>query len=289
MENGNEEYDRFPVLDAAWPTVAPALPLFLAGPNDKLQQSCGALNTFLNFTGRWDEWLSLEEQAEAKALANGDFLNAGERARHAGFTHYLRRHADEVLACGARATSHWRQANAGAWERATAIRLQGLGHKLKRDYPKAVEALREALGLFQSLSSESEAVAITLNDLAGVESTSGDLMAAEHDYREALRVARIVGDKEGVAYGTVNRAGLAIVQRDWSEAETLAREAMLLSDGLGSQDLVARVCHRLAKALAGQRKKMEALPYAQRAVEIFTKLGSPNLQAALSTLRECEE
>jgi hypothetical protein len=114
-------------------------------------------------------------------------------------------------------------------------------------------------------------------------------MAAEHDYREALRVARIVGDKEGVAYGTVNRAGLAIVQRDWSEAETLAREAMLLSDGLGSQDLVARVCHRLAKALAGQRKKMEALPYAQRAVEIFTKLGSPNLQAALSTLRECEE
>ena len=54
VENGYSKYDRFPVLDAAWPTVAPALPLLLAGPNPRLQTVCEALTIFLNFTGRWD-------------------------------------------------------------------------------------------------------------------------------------------------------------------------------------------------------------------------------------------
>ena len=84
VENGYEEHDRFPVLDAAWPTVAPALPLFLAGPNARLQTVCDALDHFLEFTGRWDEWLSLNQQAEAKAVAAGDHDNAGWRAYRGG-------------------------------------------------------------------------------------------------------------------------------------------------------------------------------------------------------------
>ncbi|MGH8471273.1 MAG: hypothetical protein ACREVJ_02190, partial [Gammaproteobacteria bacterium] len=35
VENGYDKHDRFPVLDANWPAVAPALPLFLAGPNER--------------------------------------------------------------------------------------------------------------------------------------------------------------------------------------------------------------------------------------------------------------
>lgn len=67
VENGYQNYDRFQQLDAAWPTVAPAIPLFLAGPNPRLQTVCDALQNFLNFTGRWDERLSLEQRAEARA------------------------------------------------------------------------------------------------------------------------------------------------------------------------------------------------------------------------------
>ena len=37
VENGYQKHDRFPVLDAAWLTVAPAIPLFVAGPNSRLQ------------------------------------------------------------------------------------------------------------------------------------------------------------------------------------------------------------------------------------------------------------
>src|SRR5437764_959938 len=46
MENGYNKFDNFPVLDAAWPTVAAALPRFLAGPNDRLQTVCDAFQFF---------------------------------------------------------------------------------------------------------------------------------------------------------------------------------------------------------------------------------------------------
>ena len=97
VENGYSKHDRFPVLDANWPTVAPALPLFLAGPNLRLQTVCNALFQFLNFTGRWDEWLSLEQQAEAKAVAAGDHHNAGWRAYQAGW----------FTVCASRPTRCW--------------------------------------------------------------------------------------------------------------------------------------------------------------------------------------
>jgi hypothetical protein len=138
VENGYEQHDRFPVLDAAWPTVAPALPLFLAGPNERLQTVCAALQRFLDFTGRWDERLSLVQQAEAKATAAGDHHNAGWRAAEAGYVYQRRNEADAVLACAERAAAHWQTAQSGARERAGAIQLRGLGHRLKEDYPAAI-------------------------------------------------------------------------------------------------------------------------------------------------------
>jgi tetratricopeptide (TPR) repeat protein len=289
MENGYSKHDRFPVLDAAWPTVAPALPLFLAGPNDRLQTVCSGLQSFLNFTGRWDESLSLNQQAEAKAVASGDHKRAGWRASETGDVHRQRAEADAVLACADRAAAHWKAAQAGARERASAITLRGRGHELKGEYPAAIAAYREALALDRGLSPKSADVAVDLSDLADAESNSGDFAGAERDYREALRVARAVGYAEMVAIVPCNLAGLALDREDWSDAETLAREALPLCEKVGRQELIADNCQRIAEALAPQGKKAEGLPYARRPVDIYTKLGSPKLESARETLRECEE
>jgi tetratricopeptide (TPR) repeat protein len=288
VENGYQEHDCFPVLDATWATVAPALPLFVAGPNPRLQTVCAALSDFLDYTGRWDEWLSLCQTAEAKAVTARDHNHAGWRANDTGYVHYLRNQADEVLACANRALGHWQTAQAGARERAIALRLRGIGHKLKADYPGAIGAMHEALNLLRTLSAESTDVAIALNALAGAEQLSGDLASAELHFLEALRVARSVGYAEGVPTFTGNLAELALDREDWPRAETLAREALSLSEILGRLVLIATGCHLLAVALMHQGKAAEALPHAQRAVEIYTRLGSPNLEDASATLRECE-
>ena len=43
LENGWDNYERFPRLEAEWATVAAALPLFLQGDNERLQRLCDAL------------------------------------------------------------------------------------------------------------------------------------------------------------------------------------------------------------------------------------------------------
>jgi tetratricopeptide (TPR) repeat protein len=289
VENGYDEHDRFPILDAAWPSVAAALPLFLAVLNPRLQTVCDALDAFLNFTGRWDESLALNQQAEVSAAAANAFKSAGYRAYTVGWIHFLRGQPDAVLTSADRAAAHWQAAQADPRNLAIALQLRGLGYRLKKDYRAAITAYREALDLLRSLSPESVDVAIVLNSLASAEELSRDFPAAERDYYEALRVAVAVGNAEAVATYTANLALLALAREDWLAAETLAREALPLAEKVGRQELIAAACHSVAEALLHQGKASEALPYATRAIKIFSRLGSPRLAGAQATLARCEE
>lgn len=283
IENGYESFDRFPILEAAWSSIAPALALFVAADNVRLQIVCNALQSFFRFTALWDAGISLSEKAEAKAVATADHNMAGWRAYDASYMYYLRRQADAVLACAGCAAAHGDAANAGACERARPIRLGGMGHQLKSDYPAAIVTYREALGLHRSFTTESVEVSIYLIDLANAEQLSGDYAAAEKHYQEALRVAYAVGFVEGVANITGNLAKMVLDRNDWPAAEALS-----VSEAIHRQDLIAAQSYYLALVLVRQGKAVEALPYARRAVAIFTRLGDPELANAQATLAECE-
>lgn len=286
VENGYRAHEHFPALDVAWPTMAAALPRFLAGENERLQIVCSALTSFLEFTGRWDEWLALSRDAESRAVAAGDFNNAGWRAYEAGWIHRLRGQSLEIIVCADRAATHWEEAKAGAREQAAAIQLRGHGY-LPNDNSAAIAAYRQAVELWRTLGRESSDIASGLNALANAEKDSGDLEGAERDYSEALRIARTVKDSEGVAIYTSNLAELALARSDWTSAERFAQTALPLSEKIGRKELIAEDCRRLGKALARQGKIADALPYARRSVAIYQKLGSPNLEAAQQTLAEC--
>jgi tetratricopeptide (TPR) repeat protein len=158
---------------------------------------------------------------------------------------------------------------------------------LAKDHLSAIAALQEAVSIRRTLG-DTIAVASALNSLGGAQRDSGDLVAAERDYREAMQIFKANRNDEGLATSTGNLAELAVDRKDWLGAEALARDALLLAERVGRLVLVGADCKRLALALVRQGKKREALPHATRAVEIFRKVGSPELSEAREIFAECE-
>ncbi len=137
QHGGGSEKAPFTELEKVWPTVQAALPLLLAGDNKRLQTVCDALDFFLDFCGHWEFLLNLHLEAEAKALAAGDYYNAGSRAYQAGWVHYLLGKAEAMLDCAERCAQHWQQTKASFHKQAGVFQLRGIGYRLLKDYPTA--------------------------------------------------------------------------------------------------------------------------------------------------------
>jgi nucleoside phosphorylase/tetratricopeptide (TPR) repeat protein len=288
VENGYENHDRFSILETEWPTISAALPLLFQSENNYLQTVYRALWKFLNFSGRWDECLELGRQTEAKALVAQDFLNAGWLAYEIGWLHSLRGEADEVLNHAKRCEAHWRQAKVGTYEQTIAMTLTGLGFQWKQDYSAALAIFSQVLDLFRAIAPESESISTALGHLAVCERLQGDLIAAERDFHEALRIAKKHKCHEGIAVCTGNLAEVALDRENWVGAELLAQEALELAEQIGRQELIGSSCWCLALALGRQGRCKEGLSYAHRAVDIFTRLRQPDdLEKAQAALQAC--
>lgn len=288
VQHGYVDNAPFTELEIAWPTMRAALPLLVAGDNSRLQTVCNALADFLNFSGRWDDWLALSPDAETKALASGDRRTAGWRAYQAGGIHLRRGDANAALACAERCSAYWEQAQVDAGGRQAAISLRGHGLQLRKDYATAISAFQQALDLARSLNPESVNVAVGLNDLAIARRLSGDLNGAETDYRESLRIASKVGDAECIAISTGNLADFFLERGDWPAVERQASEALELAHALGRQELIATNHLRLATAMLRQQRAAQALPHAEEAAAIYTRLRYLDLAGAQATVAECK-
>lgn len=288
VQYGDVHSAPFTELEAAWPTLQAALPLLIAGDNARLQDVCSALISFLKFSGRWDDLLSLNQEAEAKALASNDYYSAVWRTYHAGDIHFLRGETDPVFASADRCLAYLQQSGVGVRERSIAIQLRGLGHLLRKEYAPAIAAHQASLELARSLDPENADVVSFLGILAVAKRQSGDLDGAEADLREALRINHKVENPEAVAAYTGHLAEIFLEREDWPAAELQAVEALELDKGIGRQELLARDHRRLAEAMIHQERAREALPHAQQAVSIFNRLRSRELTEAKATLAACE-
>jgi len=288
VENGYKKYSRFSTLELAWDQIGAAIPFFVVGDNSSLQNLCSGLSKFFEFSGRWDELISLYLQAEARAVASKDFLSAAVRALDVGYFHSLRKESAKVLACSRRAEKYLRASGAGANERASVLRLRGVGFQLAGHYSKAIKSFNEAITLWRNASRNNEQVAIGMSSLASAQYSFGDRRGAEKSCREALRIFERLRHHEGVAACMGNLANLADDNKDWRQVERLAKKGLRMARRIGRKELVASNSARVAKALQRQGKYLAGVPFAEAAVSIFSELRSPSLEWATDILDKCQ-
>ncbi len=285
--NGSHKHHLFHVLEAAWPMIAAAFPVLLAGANSDLQMFCRRIAHFLEFKGLWDIRLFLFQKAEAKAAYESDFFSAGMRSYQQATIYYLRHQADKVEGCLELVEDYWTYTRSDGISRAKVALLRGYAFELRGKLPEAAVAFQKSLDELRSLGDD-DGMAKALKAHASIELQLGNLKGAENGYRRALEIARKIANDELIAASVRGLADVSIQLQDWPRVVTLAQEALVFSEKLLAADKIAGNLHRLAHALAQQGKTAEALPHARRAVEIYTRLGLPNLAEAQATLAECE-
>lgn len=289
MKYGGQKYDRFSRLESKWPAIAAALPILRQVDNQLLQTICQELEDFLDFSGRWDELLSNSQQAEQKAVEVSDFETAAWRAYCAGWVHFLRTEPVKILECAQRCGKHLKRLKTGEKRRSYLSRLRGNAFFLQEKYRASIEAYRQSIRLDRTLGILNEDLAIDLNCLAVAESAKGNKAAAIRHLREALKIAKQLNFKEGIATYTGNLAGLEREKGNWRVVETLVREALSVAEDVNRLQLIAINCSMLGEALARQSRWKDGLSYARRAVDLWKKLRmASELLHAEAILKECE-
>lgn len=290
QDNGWQKIDRFGELESEWPTLAAAFPIFLLGPNERLQRVCAGLARFSVTMGFWDEALSLCKHAEDLAVRHGDLKEAGWRAYQAGYIYFRREQQPELEACVENASRYWGQADTAQRERNAAIRLRGLSNWLRRKYQAAINDFKTALSQDRVLNPVSRDVEKDLRDLSEVYRALGDLITAKRFGDEADSITAALGLRETGAYRAHQQGIWYEDHQEWTAAEELFRQALDFSEKVGRKDLIALNSHHLARVLIRQGKRLEAKPHAILAVQLYQKFErSPELKTALETLQECEE
>lgn len=277
-------HEQFPVLNDAWSLATAALPMFISEPSNLLQTVFDALGDFLNFTGRWDEWLALALEAEKDAVAKDDFFKAGWNAYDAGWVYHLRKQSTLVMQCAKRAELHWSKIGLGEHEKIGIIILKGHAYRGANKLQAAIASFSEALELTNKLEPQSQNAVSCLNDLAVAQKAAGDYAGALDNYQKGLVIAKEFGYNLFVVGISTNLAELESVQKNWPQVEKLSREALELAEDLGHIELIAYNSGHLGKALLRQGNKTDAITHINRAQEIYLNLGLTDLADSLNEL-----
>ena len=263
-ENGDKKYQRFPKLESQWLSISTALHLIQQGDNIRLQWFCDGISTFLDFSGRQDELLSLYEIAERKAANVQAFNIAATRAYQVGCIFFVRKEVGELsaatLRCEDYCEKHLEQVNLrkspdarihmGKQEQAMMSRLRGLILELNGDYLGAREELLKAQDLHKSVGQNRELV-IVMNDLALLHIVINERFASERYLSSALEIAREFNFKEESLICLRNLARLKHDNGELGTAQFRAREGFHLAQELNCDRMIEEFVNQLSEFTKG--------------------------------------
>jgi DNA-binding CsgD family transcriptional regulator len=159
---------------------------------------------------------------------------------------------------------------AGDWRRAAAYAARAARHAVALSAPR--EAVMHLDRAFSASERAGVAPATDLYlDRGRANETLGEFQRANDDFEVALARARAAHD-ERAQWESTYALGMLWAARDYERAGEYRREALRVARLLGDESLVARSLNRIGNWYANLDEPLEGLPYHQEALSIFERL-----------------
>lgn len=230
-----------------------------------------SLDTFLLFSGRWEERRQLNMMAYEVARVLREWQGAGWRSYQVAFDYYNCRQTKEAEVWLNKSDASWRLIAGTKVERATSTRMRGLIAMQSGNHTEAELLLSEALSIWYELKRDRLA-SNTLSDLGYLHYQRLLFDKAEVFYRKALDLALRSNYKVGQAAVSGNLGLLAVSLGKWPEAHEWFEQELALARELGRVDLIASAQCGLARMHKGEGREDLAIPLAKEALSIYERL-----------------
>jgi tetratricopeptide (TPR) repeat protein len=234
--------------------------------------------------GRYDEALSLYEEAwEAFDLLR-DQANVARVLHQLGNVHYLKGDLDTAY-------RHYEQsrrvaAASGDASAGAAAQIQSANvHFLRGEFGEAAQAYQESLAVAEGLGDRRMTLAVMLQ-LGQVHFARESLLEADEALRSAARLAEELGDALSQAKAVQFRGLVARSRGDLEEALGLFGECRRLSAVLRNPLLEGTASYHAGQTTLEQGDLVQAIGHLARAAEIFEAHDLGEARAAWASIRE---
>jgi tetratricopeptide (TPR) repeat protein len=247
-----------------------------------------SVSLFLSYSGRWDEYTQINENAyqAARCLENPEYL--GWRAYDLAWIHYKRSRPEEARGWLKKCMRAWDQGGTKG-DRASATKLKGLLAQHEKRYDEAEALLLEALSIRRKLQEEnketSKEVAYALSSLGQLALEKKEYAKAKRCFDEAIELNQATNDLGIQASLSDNLGKLALYHSQWDEAQTWFERAISLARDVGRVELLGRGKFGLAQVWEAKGRREDALKAALEASTIYERLQLHNLDQVRSLVK----
>ncbi|MDO9301609.1 MAG: tetratricopeptide repeat protein [Anaerolineales bacterium] len=287
---GYKGYQTFDRLEEQWSNLEAAVTWILQAideyglaleavkESDMALQFARRLARFMEYSGRWEEFIQLGSHTYEIASTIGDRKQAGWQAYRVAWILFKQGSTENASLWMQKCVKEWEQVDS-KYEQAVAQGLQGLVAMQSKNYEDAEQFFQNTLSIYKELERNKD-VTIVLNDLGELARAREDYRAAESYYTEALDLAMKQGLNVQIAYLSGNLGFAAISLERWDEAYQWFEQSLSFAQGVGRLDLVADAQYGLARVDEAKGHADLALPLAQSALKIYERLHHMDLAAA---------
>jgi tetratricopeptide (TPR) repeat protein len=236
-----------------------------------------SVSLFLSYSGRWDEYIQINEKAyqAAKTLENIEYI--GWRAFDIAWMNYKRAHTKEAHEWLEKCTQAWNRGGTRG-ERASALRLKGLLAQQAKKYSLAEELLQESLNIRRELQATKE-VAYALSSLGQLALEMQNYAKAKLCFDEALGLNEQTNDLSIQASLSDYSGKLALHHSQWDIAQTWFEQAISLARDVSRVELIGRGKYGLAQVWEAKNQKDNALNAALEALKVYERLQLSDLDS----------